>query len=77
MYGGIGYKFDWSVLDCYEGKMFFFFSGGIGLNDVKVVWEVIYLVLVGVDLNSRFEIELGLKDVELLCFFIDEFKDKK
>ena len=77
VYGGTGHKFDWSVLDRYEGKTPFLLSGGIRPDDAKAVLEVTHPALAGVDLNSRFEIEPGLKDVELLRSFIDELKDKK
>ena len=63
-YGGHGVTFDWGFLKKYKLQIPFFISGGIGLDELKVLPE--YEQLIGVDLNSKFEIEPGLKDVDVL-----------
>lgn len=70
-HGGSGKKFDWSILDKYKGHTPFFLSGGIGPNDIQSIREVNHPKLTGVDLNSGFEEEPGLKNIEILKKFID------
>ena len=69
-YGGTGHKFDWDILDRYNGKTPFLLSGGIGPGDAPSVKSVTHPALAGVDLNSKFEIEPGLKDVQKLAEFV-------
>lgn len=69
-YGGTGHKFDWSILDRYTGNVPFLLSGGIGPEDVAAVQAVQHPQMVGIDLNSKFEVEPGLKDVGLLSTFL-------
>lgn len=71
-HGGSGRQFDWSVLDGYKGNTPFLLSGGIGFEDAERIKNIRHPRLAGVDLNSRFELEPGLKDVELLKAFINK-----
>ena len=75
-HGGSGQKFNWSVLDKYNGHIPFFLSGGIGQDDVKSILEINHPKLTGVDINSGFEDEPGLKNIEKLEKFIAEIKTK-
>ena len=68
--GGNGEKFDWSVLSSYQGRTPFLLSGGIGPEDVEQVRAINHPKCIGIDLNSRFEIAPGLKDVSKLKEFI-------
>lgn len=77
VYGGTGHKFDWSILDRYQGETPFLLSGGIGPTDAAAVSSLTHKALAGVDVNSRFEIEPGLKEVSALQSFIQELRDKK
>lgn len=74
--GGNGYTFDWSVLKQYPSKKPFILSGGIGIDEVEKVKEILRtdLPIHALDINSRFEIEPGLKNVELLNRFFKEMK---
>jgi len=72
--GGSGEQFDWSVLDNYNGNIPFLLSGGIGPDDAERVMEFHHPMCVGIDLNSRFEDEPGLKNVEKLTQFITHIK---
>lgn len=74
-YGGSGESFDWSLLSSYRGKAPFFLTGGIGPNSIEALKEFSHPQWIGVDLNSRFEIEPGLKDVNRLKPFIDELRN--
>jgi phosphoribosylanthranilate isomerase len=65
-YGGSGKTFDWGILDNYKLDVPFFLSGGIGLENIAEVKNITHPQFYGVDLNSRFEIEPGLKNIEKL-----------
>ena len=68
--GGNGAKFDWTVLADYVGKTPFLLSGGIGPDDAEQVRAFHHEKCIGIDLNSRFEIAPGLKDINKLKEFI-------
>jgi phosphoribosylanthranilate isomerase len=70
--GGNGLKFDWSVLQAYQGQTPFILSGGIGPDDAERVLAFHHDKCVGIDLNSKFELSPGLKDVKKLHGFIKE-----
>ena len=71
-YGGSGVKFDWTMLDEYNGDTPFFLSGGIADDDAKAILKINHPKFAGIDLNSKFEISPGLKNVELLRIFLSE-----
>jgi phosphoribosylanthranilate isomerase len=73
--GGSGEKFNWKILEKYEGHTPFFLSGGIGPGDVESIKEINHPKLTGVDLNSGFEDGPGVKNIEKLGKFIDEIKN--
>ena len=68
--GGNGQKFDWSLLDDYQLGIPYMLSGGIGPDDIEIVKSAMRPGLAGIDLNSRFEIAPGQKDVTKLSKFI-------
>jgi phosphoribosylanthranilate isomerase len=72
--GGNGTTFDWKVLEQYPSQKPFFLSGGIGLDEINLVKQILKtdLPIYAIDVNSKFEIEAGLKDKEKL----DRFKQK-
>ena len=65
-YGGNGTAFDWSILNKYDNEKPFFLSGGIGLENIANLQNMTELNIIAIDVNSRFELEPGLKDVEKL-----------
>lgn len=75
-YGGSGNRFNWKVLQEYDNEIPLFLSGGIDesilteLNDLKTV------SIYALDVNSRFELEPGLKDVERINKFALGLKQK-
>jgi len=75
-HGGSGQKFNWSILDNYDGHIPFFLSGGIGSEDAETILKINHAKLTGVDVNSGFEDEPGLKNMEKLEKFITEIKTK-
>jgi phosphoribosylanthranilate isomerase len=64
--GGNGEKFDWKLLEKYQGEIPFFLSGGISLEDVNKISNLNHQKLVGIDVNSAFEDYPGFKNIELL-----------
>ena len=69
--GGSGRQFDWQVLEQYDGEVPFLLSGGIGPEDASRLHAFHHPKCIGIDLNSRFEIEPGVKDVEKLKGFLN------
>lgn len=74
--GGNGYTFDWSVLNHYSSTKPFILSGGIGVDEVEKVKEILKtdLPIYALDINSKFEIEPGMKNIGLLQEFLKEIK---
>ena len=77
LYGGTGQHFNWEIIKKTSFNKPFFLSGGIGINDVQGI-QVLKAAtagkdLVAVDLNSKFETSPGIKNIELIKTFIDEF----
>lgn len=66
--GGNGTTFDWKVLEKYPSTKPFFLSGGIGLDEMDAVNEILKtdLPVYAIDVNSKFEIEPGLKNTDVL-----------
>ena len=69
-YGGNGVKFNWQVLENYKGATPFLLSGGIAKNDVSEIKKIRHAAFAGLDINSGFETEPALKN-------INEIKDFK
>ena len=72
--GGSGQKFNWEILSQFNGNTPFFLSGGIGPEDATEIMKIDHPQLTGVDLNSGFEDEPGIKNIEKLKEFISELK---
>ncbi len=76
-HGGTGRKFDWDLLNGLSVPQPFLLSGGIGPTDIMSVREIGHPTLMGIDVNSRFEIQPGKKDVVLLGDFIRKFRAER
>ena len=72
--GGNGYVFNWKILERYPSTKPYFLSGGIGLDNVEAIQSFLRTeaskYCYAIDINSRFEIEPGRKDIKK----IKEFK---
>ncbi|GAA4271057.1 phosphoribosylanthranilate isomerase [Aquimarina gracilis] len=70
--GGNGYTFDWQVLENYPSTTPLILSGGIGLEEIEKIKAILKtdLPIYAIDVNSKFEIEPGLKNIEELEEFI-------
>lgn len=68
--GGNGYTFNWEILKNYPSTKPYFLSGGIGLNEVKRIKLFLKQPeskhCYAIDINSKFEIQPGLKNIEAL-----------
>jgi phosphoribosylanthranilate isomerase len=67
--GGTGVKFDWKILSKAKIEKPFFLSGGISVDDIAKIKKFKHPDFFGVDLNSRFEKEPGVKDMGLVLQF--------
>jgi phosphoribosylanthranilate isomerase len=74
-HGGTGVKFDWDLLERYKLSKPVLLSGGISSDDVEMVQQALvkYPWIHGLDLNSRFELSPGIKDIEKLRTFFEAF----
>jgi phosphoribosylanthranilate isomerase len=71
-YGGSGNKFEWNLISTYTGSTPFFLSGGIAPEDAEIIKQLNFPQLVGVDLNSRFEVTPGIKDINSIRRFLSD-----
>lgn len=71
-YGGTGQSFDWKVLEKYNMAKKYFLSGGLSLENFDELNGLDLSKIHALDVNSKFEIAPGLKNVVML----KELKDK-
>jgi phosphoribosylanthranilate isomerase len=79
-YGGTGKKFNWNMLkDATIGKPFFL-SGGIEPGDEESLKEFAALpigkALFSVDINSKFELSPGIKDMAKVKDFVSKLNSR-
>ncbi|MDX1758852.1 MAG: phosphoribosylanthranilate isomerase [Arenibacter algicola] len=71
--GGNGFTFSWEVLKNYPSSKPYFLSGGIGLDEIEKIREFQQRpeskYCHAIDVNSKFELEPGLKDIDKLKEF--------
>ena len=76
--GGNGEKFDWNVLNHYNGDTPFLLSGGIGPDDAERIKALFALdgfpidKCIGIDLNSGIETAPAMKDTALHRSFLSQ-----
>lgn len=79
-YGGTGKKFDWTVLREAQLDKLFFLSGGIEPGDEEMLRdfaaEEAGKRLFSIDINSRFEVSAGVKDMSRVAEFVQKLKEK-
>lgn len=61
---GIGYERD--LLKNYQSKTPFLISGGIDLDEAMALRNFNHPAFAGIDINSKFEVEPGIKNIERL-----------
>ena len=67
--GGNGVAFDWQILRAYDLPVPYLLAGGIGPEHAAELARLRLPGLAGVDVNSRFEVRPGCKDVAALGAF--------
>jgi phosphoribosylanthranilate isomerase len=77
-YGGTGKKFNWDMLKPAIIEKLFFLSGGIEPGDVERLGafakEPVARRLFAIDINSKFEISAGVKDLKKIKAMLDGVK---
>jgi phosphoribosylanthranilate isomerase len=73
-HGGSGEKFNWDLLNEYSLNTPFFLSGGISLEDVQIIKDLKHPKIYGVDINSKFEMAPGIKNIEKINSFTKHLK---
>ena len=80
-FGGTGQTFDWQILNEIEIPIPYFLSGGISLENIKNLQNFVKVNMrenktltklntpFALDINSKFEIEPGIKDLEKIKTF--------
>lgn len=74
LYGGTGKKFDWNLLEEATIGKPFFLSGGIERSDAQALKKFTHPFFYGIDVNSRFEISPGIKDIQVVKEFISDLQ---
>lgn len=64
--GGNGVTFDWELLKAYDQSVPFFLSGGIDNENISALESLKGMNIHAIDVNSKYEIAPGLKDIEEL-----------
>jgi phosphoribosylanthranilate isomerase len=77
-YGGTGKKFNWQLLKGQNIRKSFFLSGGISPDDAENLKafqnDPVAKDLFAVDINSKFEIMPGVKDMAKVKLFVEQLK---
>jgi len=77
-YGGTGKKFDWTVLMNVDIDKIFFLSGGIESGDEENLKNFAATEqarkLFAVDINSKFEVSAGVKDMMKIKQFVERLR---
>lgn len=73
-FGGTGQQFDWSILKKAKIEKPFFLSGGIGPGDAQKVKAFRHPDFFAIDINSKFEMAPGLKDMAAILKFLQDLK---
>lgn len=72
--GGNGITFNWNILKDYPSSTPFILSGGIGLEEIEQLSEILKtkLPVFAIDVNSKFEDKPGFKNTKQLQQFMDK-----
>ncbi|NGF55070.1 phosphoribosylanthranilate isomerase [Parapedobacter sp. SGR-10] len=76
-HGGTGQAFNWEKLKEYPYDKSYFLSGGLSLENIGQASRFEDERMIGLDLNSKFEIEPGLKDINLLTQALKIIKNEQ
>lgn len=76
--GGSGQQFDWSLLKYYDANIPFLLSGGVSVNNLDEILKLDkqHQLMIGVDINSKFEMQPGIKNAKRVNTFLKKLKSK-
>ena len=76
--GGNGISFDWEILRNYKYEKKIFLSGGIGVESINAIKKLknFDLPLFCIDINSKFELNPGKKNIELIKSFKNNLENE-
>ncbi|WP_312394665.1 phosphoribosylanthranilate isomerase [Chryseobacterium sp.] len=69
-FGGTGKQFDWNILNEIEISLPYFLSGGISEENINQL-NILNQKPFALDINSKFEIEPGIKNIKTIKVFKD------
>lgn len=75
LHGGSGLTFNWQQLKAYDKDKPFLLSGGVDMENVEAVMQLKNLNIHALDVNSKFELEPGLKDINALSQLVQKMVD--
>ncbi|MEM6628068.1 MAG: phosphoribosylanthranilate isomerase [Bacteroidota bacterium] len=75
--GGNGVRFQWETLNQYAEDIPFFLSGGISPEHIHEIYAFHHPMLYALDINSKFELEPGRKDIAKVHTFKQEIDSLK
>ena len=75
-YGGNGVTFDWSILKKYDNQKPYFLAGGISLDNLDELASITPKPY-SLDVNSKFEVEPGVKDIDKIAELITKMRERK
>lgn len=75
VYGGSGQTFNWSILNEIDIHKPYFLSGGISLENFQHLSTINHQPF-ALDINSKFETEPGIKDIEKITKFLMKVKNE-
>jgi phosphoribosylanthranilate isomerase len=76
--GGNGIPFNWNILSKYDNEKPYFLSGGIGPDNIASVIELSKKTRIyGIDVNSLYESEPGVKDIAKLEQLFNQVRVKE
>lgn len=73
-FGGSGEKFNHKLLEGYSIEKKYMLSGGISPDDSDYIRSIMAEKIAAIDLNSRFEVSPGIKNIKLLKEFIGKIR---
>ena len=75
-FGGNGITFDWSILKKYDNQKPYFLAGGISLDNLDELAGITPKPY-AFDVNSKFEVSPGIKDIEKIEELVKKMRERK
>lgn len=75
-YGGNGVTFDWTILKKYDNQKPYFLAGGISLDNLDELADITPKPY-AFDVNSKFEVSPGVKDIEKIEELVKKMRERK